>query len=88
MPVTRRRTAALHDGAIPAGTEANDLDSLLTQREAAPVVRLSERTLERHRVAGTGPAYVNLGRRVFYRRRDLAEWIERHVRHNTSETVR
>jgi hypothetical protein len=79
--------AALRDGAITMGAEADDLEPLLTQRETAPVVRLSERTLERHRVAGTGPAYVVLGRRVFYRRRDLAEWIERHIRRSTSEAA-
>ena len=36
--------------------------SLLTQREAAGVLRLSERTLERLRLTGTGPAFVKAGR--------------------------
>ena len=33
----------------------------LTQQEAAAYLRLSPRTLERHRVTGTGSAYVKLG---------------------------
>jgi len=37
--------------------------ALLTQREAALALRLSERTLERWRVAGIGPRFVRLSRR-------------------------
>jgi Helix-turn-helix domain len=40
---------------------------LLTQREAATLLRLSERTLERLRVTGAGPVYVKAGRSVRYR---------------------
>jgi len=41
--------------------------TLLTQREAATLLRLSERTLERWRVAGDGPKQVRLGRSIRYR---------------------
>ena len=61
------------------------LDALLTGREAAALLRLSERTLERHRTAGTGPRFCALGRAIRYRRRDLADWIERAARQSTSE---
>jgi predicted DNA-binding transcriptional regulator AlpA len=59
--------------------------TLLTQREAALALRLSERTLERSRVTGFGPMFVKLGRRVFYRRSDLDEWIASHICKSTSE---
>ena len=58
---------------------------LLTQPETAEVTRLSERTLERHRLAGTGPAFVRLGRRVFYRREDLEAWIADCTHRSTCE---
>lgn len=58
---------------------------LLTQREAAASLRISGRTLERHRVAGTGPVFVKLGRRVVYRAHDLAAWAEAHTYRSTSE---
>lgn len=61
------------------------MDALLTQREAAIALRLSERTLERSRVAGDGPPFAKLGRRVFYRQSDLNEWIASRVMHSTSE---
>jgi len=48
---------------------------LRTQREAAEVLRLSERTLERMRLTGLGPAYVKAGRRVLYRQADLEKWV-------------
>jgi excisionase family DNA binding protein len=57
---------------------------LLTGREAAAVLRLSERTLERWRVAGGGPHFVKLGRLVRYREADLATWITAHVATSTS----
>jgi predicted DNA-binding transcriptional regulator AlpA len=65
-----------------------DLDALLTGRQAAALLRLSQRTMERHRAAGTGPRYIALGRAVRYRRRDLRDWIERSVRQSTSEAAR
>jgi hypothetical protein len=46
---------------------------------------LSVRTLERHRLAGTGPRYVRLGRLVRYRPQDLAEFVDRNLRGSTSE---
>jgi excisionase family DNA binding protein len=49
--------------------------TLLTQREAATLLHLSERTLERLRVSGTGPKFIRLGRSVRYRLTD----IEAHI---------
>ena len=59
---------------------------LLSQRQAADLLCLSERTLERWRVTGCGPAYVKLGgRRVAYREVDLVEFINLRRRTSTSE---
>ena len=63
------------------------MHTLLTQREAARALRLSERTLERLRVTGSGPPYVKTVRRVLYREADLLEWIAARVRTSTSEAV-
>jgi excisionase family DNA binding protein len=60
---------------------------LLTQREAALVLRLSERTLERLRVSGGGPSFVKAGRSVRYRERDLEAWIAERVVSSTSQEV-
>jgi predicted DNA-binding transcriptional regulator AlpA len=48
-------------------------------------LRLSERTLERLRVAGSGPSFVKAGRAVRYRECDLETWIAARVVNSTSE---
>jgi predicted DNA-binding transcriptional regulator AlpA len=61
------------------------MESLLNQKQAARVLGISVRTLERHRVAGTGPRWARLGRLVRYRQCDLTEWVESNLRDSTSE---
>jgi predicted DNA-binding transcriptional regulator AlpA len=58
---------------------------LLNQREAAELLRLSERTLERFRLTGAGPPYVKAGRRVAYRPEDLERWVADRVCTSTTE---
>ena len=48
----------------------------LTNREAAAFLRLSPRTLEKHRVIGGGPRFRKFCRRVFYALHDLEAWAE------------
>jgi predicted DNA-binding transcriptional regulator AlpA len=61
------------------------MDQLFDQRHAARLLGLSVRTLERHRVAGTGPRFVRLGRLVRYREVDLADWVHGALRFSTSD---
>jgi excisionase family DNA binding protein len=58
---------------------------LLTQVEAARLLQLSERTLERLRLTGGGPLFVKAGRSVRYRETDLERWIDGRVVNSTSE---
>ena len=62
-----------------------DTNTYLTQSEAAEVLRLSPRTLERHRVAGTGPRFVKAGRRVLYRHDELDRWAAARTFRSTAE---
>ncbi|MFZ0526935.1 MAG: helix-turn-helix domain-containing protein [Xanthobacteraceae bacterium] len=50
------------------------MDALLSQKQTAQILGLSVRTLERYRLAGTGPRYARLGRLIRYRKCDLAEF--------------
>lgn len=54
---------------------SNDPDCLLREQDAADLLNLSVRTLQSWRVRLTGPAFVQVGRAVRYRRRDLLSWI-------------
>jgi predicted DNA-binding transcriptional regulator AlpA len=53
--------------------------------EAARMVGLSIRTLEKHRIYGTGPRYSKLGGRVVYSVEDLQAWVSRGTKSSTSD---
>jgi hypothetical protein len=61
----------------------------LTSAEAAALLRVSKRTLERMRVEGTGPRYLKVGpgkrSRVLYREADILAWLEGLSYTSTSE---
>jgi hypothetical protein len=46
---------------------------------------VSPRTLEKHRIYGTGPNYSKVSGRVFYAIGDLTEWAKRGAKHSTSD---
>lgn len=72
---------------VPAASNEPEM-ALHTQSEAADFLRISPRSLERHRVQGTGPRYSSLGRRVVYARSDLLAWVQACSRLSTSEHPR
>jgi predicted DNA-binding transcriptional regulator AlpA len=53
--------------------------------EAAAFVGLSIRTMEKHRIYGTGPRYSKLGGRVVYSLDDLQAWVTRGAKASTSD---
>jgi len=64
-----------------------DNDALfLDTGEAAELLRLSRRTLERLRLIGGGPRFRAHGKRRLYSRADLFAWSEANARRSTSET--
>jgi hypothetical protein len=62
-------------GADQAQTpQSSQHTNYLTNSEAAAFLRLSPRTLEKHRVIGGGPRFHKFGRRVMYALADLETW--------------
>jgi predicted DNA-binding transcriptional regulator AlpA len=57
----------------------------LRTREAAMLLGLSPRTLEKHRTYGTGPIYRKLGGRVVYALADLQQWADSGTVSSTSD---
>jgi hypothetical protein len=53
--------------------------------EAARLLGLSGRTLEKHRTYGTGPTYRKIGGRVIYSVGDLQTWADRGAKSSTSD---
>ncbi|WP_422040163.1 helix-turn-helix transcriptional regulator [Roseibium sp.] len=62
-------------------------DPLCNQKTVAERLDISERTLERWRVEGTGPAYLKAGRRVLYRQSDVDTWLNASKRVSTSQVL-
>jgi hypothetical protein len=60
----------------------------LRAKEAARFIGVSCRTLEKHRICGTGPKYMKVGGRIIYAVTDLREWAERGARRATSDPGR
>jgi hypothetical protein len=52
-----------------------DPDELIPDTVAAVDLHQQTGTLAAWRNQGRGPAYVKIGRRVFYRRADIASWL-------------
>lgn len=57
----------------------------LPTREAASLLGLSPRTLEKFRLSGEGPAFYKFGRRCLYQRADLDAWAIGRRRRSTSD---
>jgi hypothetical protein len=71
------RPKPLHPRDVPATTqEPTQTARYLTNDEAAAFLRLSPRTLEKHRVIGGGPRFRKFGRRVMYAVSDLDAWAD------------
>jgi predicted DNA-binding transcriptional regulator AlpA len=59
---------------------------LLSEDQAAELLQLSPRTLQRFRVEGRGPGYLKLGRkRVAYAEADITAWLEECRRTSTGD---
>lgn len=60
---------------------------LLTARETAAYLGVSERTLESWRASGAGPVYIKLRWRIRYRRKALDAWLEANERTRVRDDV-
>lgn len=69
----------LHDTSDNAPAQS----PLLSPESAAAYLQVNPGTLANWRVQGCGPKYVRVGRRAFYRRSNLDEWIEARVYERT-----
>src|SRR5262249_2808206 len=91
-PHRDRATAARHARPAHGGTLMPDRPAAATiatrylrTPEAARLLGLSGRTLEKHRTHGTGPQYRKIGGRVVYAVEDLRAWADRGLRLSTSD---
>ena len=63
------------------------MKKLYTAKEyCRDIRRCSPKTAERERIAGNGPPFVLIGRRIYYREEDIEEFVASRVRNSTSDT--
>ena len=65
---------AIYGESVSGTASPTSVAEYLTTREAAAMLRLSPRTLEKARVIGGGPRYRKFGRRVVYAASDIEVW--------------
>lgn len=65
--------------------ESSDHERLLTPREAASFLRVSESWLAKARMRGDGPPFVKVGRSIRYPESALLGWTKSHLQLSTSE---
>jgi excisionase family DNA binding protein len=80
LVVAPREEAASLAGTLPpqagGGRQAPaPAHTLLTTKEAAVYLNMSASTLEKWRMTGEGPTYLQPGRKVRYRQKDLDTWL-------------
>ena len=63
------------------------MSRLVTERDAAELLGVSVRTLQKWRLQGNGPGFVKLGHAVRYDVKDLEAYIELARRRSTSDSA-
>ena len=63
-----------------------DRIGLVSEAQFAAMMEVSEYTTQVWRVKGTGPLFVKLGRSVFYRLKDIENWVAGNL-HSSTETT-
>ena len=74
---TTTETPALDDAVLP---------EFIRPREAAGLLRMSERSFKRCRAEGAAPAHYKFANRTVYALADLAEWAATRRYRSTAET--
>ena len=70
----------------PQDDEFDGLDKLVNERQAAKILSVSPRALQKWRSNGRGPVFVRISARcIRYRLRDLAKWTADRLRYSTSD---
>ena len=64
---------------------ATDFEPLLTDRDAADLLRVSRSWLAKARMRGDGPPFVMVGRSIRYTGTGMRHWIRSRQRFSTSE---
>jgi predicted DNA-binding transcriptional regulator AlpA len=80
-----RKIEEAERAAAPLESRSVRIERLLTPRDAATLLRLSQSWLAKARMRGDGPPYIKLGRSIRYSEPALLQWMRAHQRLSTSQ---
>lgn len=61
-------------------------NAMLTTKEVAEIVGLSEYTISKYRMMGIGPKFFQLGNKIIrYKRNDVYEWLNALTKHKAAK---
>lgn len=63
--------------------EALKIDELFTAAALATRWEMSPGTLSNWRIAGKGPKFIKVGKKIFYRITDVRDWESKNTKQNT-----
>jgi predicted DNA-binding transcriptional regulator AlpA len=63
------------------------VEALLTEAQVSEILGRGVPTLQKDRVAETGPQFIKMGRLVRYRPSDVQAWLAERVRRSTVESA-
>ncbi len=69
----------------PMNKQHPDLSPLLTAKEAATRLKVSDSWMAKARMRGDGPPYICIGRSIRYAEAALIQWMKSRQRLSTSE---
>jgi len=62
-------------------------EALLTEQQAASLLNVNPRTMQKWRIQGGGPRFVRMSRRcIRYWPKDIRDWVQNRIKSSTSET--
>lgn len=64
--------------------DAQSVEQLITEVDAADLLCQSVRTIQKWRVTGFGPPFYKIGRSVRYRRNEIVRWVDQRRMAHTS----
>jgi hypothetical protein len=79
------KKAELVESVASSLSESNGLERLLTPKETADLLRVSDSWLAKSRMTGDGPPFTKVGRSVGYLPSGVVRWLKSRQRSSTSE---
>lgn len=77
----------LRESRTRRGNALEQLEKLIPSSAYAQWRKITDEAAAQERYRGTGPKFIKVGRRVYYRARDIEEWLDANTRTITGDAA-